>query len=391
MEFTIKQNRLKDELGFVQGIIEKKSTIPVLSNILIESIGEDRIRFYGTDLDVSIICETDAEIKVQGALCVQARKLFDIVRLLPNGSDVHFKKENNCWATVKCEKSNFKLAGSERDSFPEMPSMKAKPLYIPADIFHFLGRQTSYAITNEQSRFTLSGAKFEIQDSRVRMVATDGHRLSFCERDGVAGLDVKIQDSVDTLIPKKALSELLKWTTSASGDESLTFGEDTNHLYFSFGTRQLICRKLTGQFPNYQMVIPKDNDKVCIFDAKLAQTACQRVAQMADERTRRITLTVKNGEILLNSQSSEEGEADESFAATTDGSNGDEIIIGFQVNYLQDVLTSIQKAESKDDAEAHDIHARVQMEYKDANAQIMFRAADQKGFNSLAIIMPLRH
>lgn len=391
MEFTIKQSTLKDELGFVQGVIEKKSTIPVLSNILIESIGEERIRIYGTDLDVSIICEAASEIKEPGALCVQARKLFDIVRLLPSGADVHFKKENNCWATVKCEKSNFKLAGSERDSFPEIPPMKAKPLHIPADIFNFLAKQTSYAITNEQSRFTLSGAKFEIQNARVRMVATDGHRLAFCERDGVAGLDVSIKDYVDTLIPKKALSELLKWTANAGSDESLTFGSDMNHLYFALGTRQLICRKLSGSFPNYEMVIPKNNDKVCIFDAKLAQVACQRVAQMADERTRKIALTVRKGEILLKSESSEEGATDETFAATTDGAGEAEITIAFQVNYLQDAITAIQNAAKKDGEEADDAHARVQMEYLNENAQIMFRAAEQNGYNSLAIIMPLRY
>src|SRR2546423_5682781 len=135
MEFSISKNALQKELGFVQGIVEKKNTIPVLSNILIESVGENTIRIIGTDLDVTIRCETEAEsITVPGSICVQARKLFDIARLLPDASVVSFRKEDNDWVTVKCENFRSKVPGVARDQFPEVPSFKSAPMQLSAEI-----------------------------------------------------------------------------------------------------------------------------------------------------------------------------------------------------------------------------------------------------------------
>src|ERR687893_1296364 len=137
MEFSISKTALQKELGFVQGIVERKNTIPVLSNILIESVGENTIRFVGTDLDVTLRCEADAEIKMPGSMCVGARKLFEIARVLPD-APVNFRREENNWVSVKCERSNFRLAGVERESFPEVPSFKSASVRLPADIFKTL-------------------------------------------------------------------------------------------------------------------------------------------------------------------------------------------------------------------------------------------------------------
>src|SRR5881227_142890 len=194
MEFSISKNALQKELGFVQGIVEKKNTIPALSNILIESVGENTIRITGTDLDVTLRCETEAEIKTPGSMCVGARKLFDIARVLPDAPDlfdiarvlpdapVSFHKEENNWATVKCERSNFRIAGIDRESFPEVPSFKSAPVKFSAAIFKTLIDRTIFAITLEESRYTLSGAKFILNKSGVKMVTTDGHRLAYVER-----------------------------------------------------------------------------------------------------------------------------------------------------------------------------------------------------------------
>src|SRR3982751_1813392 len=136
MEFKINQSVLKEELGFIQGVVERKTTIPVLSNILIESIGENQIRIVGTDLDCTIRCDADAEIIIKGAMCVQARKLFDIVRALEAG-DVHFKKEDNEWVTLKAGRTNYRLAGVNREQFPEIPNFKSTPMRLPAEVFGF--------------------------------------------------------------------------------------------------------------------------------------------------------------------------------------------------------------------------------------------------------------
>jgi DNA polymerase III subunit beta len=393
MEFVIKQSALKEELGFVQGIVEKKSTIPVLSNILIESVGEGTIRIVGTDLDVTIRCEAEADIKQPGAMCIQARKLFDIVRLLDSG-DVHFTKEENEWVKMSCGKSKFRLAGVNRDQFPEVPSFKSAPLKLSAEIFNHFISNTAFAITNEQSRFTLSGAKFIIDGATAKMVTTDGHRLAFIQK--FLGENAATEN-MDALIPKKALMELVKISRDASGEVS--FGEDPNHIYFEVDGRLLITRKLSGNFPNYEMVIPKDNDKVVTFDSDEMKNALRRVSLMADERTRSVKLTIRTGEIEIGAQSSEEGEASEKVTAEY---NGEEVQIGFNSQYLQEFLnvvgasdTSEASNEQETDGETVRVKEtggkpRISFEFKDGNAQTQMRVAGDSSYDYKYIVMPLR-
>jgi len=394
MEFVIKQNVLKEELGFVQGIVEKKSTIPVLSNILIESVGENIIRIVGTDLDVTVRCEAEADIKKSGAMCIQARKLFDIVRLL-EGGDVHFTKEENDWVKLNSGKSNFRLAGVSRDTFPEVPSFKSAPMKLSADIFNHFIQNTAFAITNEQSRFTLSGAKFMIDGGAARMVTTDGHRLAFIEKKLTDGATT---ETMDALIPKKALMELTKISRDAKGEVS--FGEDANHIYFEVDGRLLITRKLSGTFPNYEMVIPKDNDKTAIFDAEEMKTAIRRVSLMADERTRSVRLTIRPNEIEIGAQSSEEGEANEKVAAEYDG---EEVQVGFNAQYLQEFLNIVgsgetdasETTEKENNGETVRVkesskRLRIAFEFKDGNAQTQMNIAGDKNYDYKYIVMPLR-
>ncbi|HVE56854.1 MAG TPA: DNA polymerase III subunit beta [Pyrinomonadaceae bacterium] len=392
MEFVIKQSVLKEELGFVQGIVEKKSTIPVLSNILIESVGESTIRIVGTDLDVTIRCEAGAEIKQAGAMCIQARKLFDIVRLLDSG-DVHFTKEENEWVKMSCGKSKFRLAGVNRDQFPEVPSFKSAPLKLSAEIFNHFISNTAFAITNEQSRFTLSGAKFMIDNGTARMVTTDGHRLAFIQKY----LGEGVTETMDALIPKKALMELVKISRDASGE--ISFGEDPNHIYFEVDGRLLITRKLSGNFPNYEMVIPKDNDKVVTFESDEMKNALRRVSLMADERTRSVKITIRTGEIEIGAQSSEEGEASEKVAAEY---NGEEIQIGFNSQYLQEFLNVVgagdtAEAASEQETDGETVRVketggkpRISFEFKDGNAQTQMRVAGDSSYDYKYIVMPLR-
>jgi DNA polymerase-3 subunit beta len=194
-------------------------------------------------LDVTIRCEAEADIKQGGSICVQARKLFDIVRLL-DGGDVHFIKDENEWVRLNSGKSNFRLAGVSRDTFPEVPSFKSAPMKLSAEIFNHFIHTTAFAITNEQSRFTLSGAKFVIDGASAKMVTTDGHRLAYIERQLTNSATT---EAMDALIPKKALLELVKIAREANGEVS--FGEDPNHIYFEVGGRLLITRKLSGTFP----------------------------------------------------------------------------------------------------------------------------------------------
>jgi len=403
MEFKIKQSVLKEELGFIQGVVERKTTIPVLSNILIESIGEKEIRIVGTDLDCTIRCDAEADIIQPGSICVQARKLFDIVRALDSG-DVHFKKEDNEWVTLKAGRANYRLAGVSKDQFPEIPNFKSTPMRLPAEVFGFFVRNTAFAITNEQSRFTLSGAKFIIGDGVARMVTTDGHRLAYVER----AIDDK-EGVMDTLIPKKALTELVKLSRGA-GD--VAFGEDTNHIYFETEGRLLITRKLTGQFPNYEMVMPKDNDKTAIFDLDEMNRAVRRMALIADERNRSIRLTVREGEIEVTAQSSEQGEGSEVVQADY---KGEEMQLGFNHQYLLEFLQNVGSAEmiaaeaqsapaeaaASEDSSSPTAAAtaparegrtpvKIAFEFKDPNAQTQMSIAGETTYDYKYIVMPLR-
>jgi DNA polymerase III subunit beta len=370
MQFVVSKQNLQKELSFVQGVVEKKNTIPVLSNILLESVGENSIRITGTDLDVTIRCDMDAdEITTPGSMCVQARKLFEIARLLPD-APVSFKKEENDWVTVKCDRARFKMVGVSRDAFPEVPTFKSAPTKIPANVLKTFIDRTIFAITQEESRYTLSGAKFVLDETGAKMVTTDGHRLAYVEKKDVTRNGTT--QSIDTLIPRKTLAELTKLTTGFEGDISL--GMDENHIYFEVGARLLISRMLYGQFPNYEMVMPKNNDKSVEFNSSLLNLAIRRVALMADERSHAIRFHLEPNQLVISSQNAEEGEANETLQTEY---TGEETDIGFNAQYLQEFLNVIGDA-------------KVAFDFKDGNSQAELKPSENGDYDYKYIVMPMR-
>ncbi|MFN2499198.1 MAG: DNA polymerase III subunit beta [Pyrinomonadaceae bacterium] len=368
MQFVVSKQNLQRELAYVQGVVEKKNTIPVLSNILIESVGENNVRLTGTDLDVTIRCDMDAEVSTTGSICVQARKLFEIARLLPD-APVTFRKEDNDWVTVTCDKTRFKMVGVARDAFPEVPSFKSAPTKLSAEIIKSFIDKTIFAITQEESRYTLSGAKFILDETGAKMVTTDGHRLAYVERKGVSKNG---NDAIDTLIPRKTLAELTKLTTGFEGEISL--GLDNNHIFFEVGPRLLVSRMLYGQFPNYDMVMPKNNDKSVQFDCGLLNAAVRRVALMSDERSHAIRFHLEPNQLVISSQNAEEGEASETIQAEY---SGEETDIGFNAQYLQDFLNVIGDG-------------AVAFEFKDGNSQAQLRPAEGGDYDYKYVVMPMR-
>jgi DNA polymerase III subunit beta len=365
MEFTINKNALQKELGFVQGTVEKKNTIPELSNIFIESVGEGTIRITGTDQHMTLRCETEAEIKTPGAMCVGARKLFDISRVLPD-APVSFKRDENNWASVKCERSNFRIAGVDPKNFPEVPSFKSAPVKLPASVFKSLIDRTIFAITLEESRYTLSGAKFMLDKTGAKMVTTDGHRLAYVERKDLGA--ATSAEKIDVLIPRKTLAELTKLTSSFEGEIGL--GADENHIYFEVGPRLLISLTLAGQFPNYEMVMPKTNDKKAEFDSVSLGQAIRRVALMADDR-HGVRFNFTPGSLHISSQTAEQGEI------ITTEYGGEETEIRFNAVYLQEFLNVMSEG-------------TVAFEFKDSNSQAQLRPASDDGYDYRYVVMPMR-
>jgi DNA polymerase-3 subunit beta len=334
MEFTVSKADLVRELSLSQGVVEKKTTIPILSNVLIEAAG-DRVTLTATDLELGIRCSCPARVKKEGAGTVPARKLLDYVRLLPDG-DVNMKFLENHWASITCGRSRTRIAGMSRDSFPELPQMPEPIAEIPVKTLASMIARTQFAISMEESRFTLSGALLLLRPEGLTMVATDGHRLAFVQASPAESGQVSQQ--FRALVPKKAMAELTKLADDAADNAKAVFSGDDNHLFFQVGDRLLITRKLTGNFPDYERVLPKDHSLSAKLHKDEIRSAIERVAQFADERSRAIRVQFTPGEVRIFSQSVETGESEESVPSEY---QGPDIEIGFNAQYLLDFLRAI--------------------------------------------------
>jgi DNA polymerase-3 subunit beta len=336
MEFTVSKADLVRELGLSQGVVEKKTTIPILSNVLIEAVG-DRIVLTATDLELGIRCSCPARVKKEGSGTVPARKLLDFVRLLPEG-DVNIKFLDNHWASITAGRSRTRIAGMSRESFPELPQMPAKIAELPVKTLASMISRTQFAISTEESRFTLNGALLLMSPEALTMVATDGHRLAYVQAKTETG---QVEQNFRALVPKKAMAELIKLADGADGENATAnFSGDENHLFFEVGHRLLITRKLTGNFPDFERALPKDHNLVAKLQKDEVRAAIERVAQFADERSRAIRVQFTNGEVKIFSQSVEMGESEESVNSEY---QGPDLEIGFNAQYLLDFLRAISQ------------------------------------------------
>src|SRR5450631_4061669 len=258
MEITVRKFELLRELTATQGVVERKTTIPILSNYLFESAG-DKLSLTATDLDLSLRTSCNAKVKKEGACTIPARKLYDYVKLLPD-ADITIKLLENHWVSIRCGRSNTKMVGMAKSNFPGLPVFPAAgTIKIPAAVLRSMIAKTGFAIASEESRYTLNGALMVLKPESITMVATDGHRLAHIERSGEKFEGVS--GELKTLVPKKAMDELRSLLDSTDA-ETIEFAKDESTLFFRIGQRLLTSRQLTGQFPNYEAVLPKDNSKV---------------------------------------------------------------------------------------------------------------------------------
>lgn len=369
MEFTVNRADLVRELNLSQGVVEKKTTIPILSNVLVEADG-DRIELTATDLELGIRCSCAARVKKSGAGTIPARRLLDYVRLLPDG-DVQVKIAENHWANLTCGRSKTRIAGMSRESFPELPQMPEPLAEIPIGVLGALIGKTVFSISSEESRFTLNGALLVLRKGAVVMVATDGHRLAMIESsDELTG----VGGAYRALLPRKAMMELQKLAADSDPAAVVEFSGDENHLFFKLGERLLLSRKLTGNFPDYERVLPKDQPNSVVLNREEFRATIERVAQFSDERSRAIRVRVAAGEVKVHSSVSDTGESEESILVEY---QGPAVEIGFNAQYLLDFLRAV----------AND---QVVFHFKDPHSAGELRPGGEKADNYRYVIMPMR-
>jgi DNA polymerase-3 subunit beta len=347
MEFSVKKFDLLDELDLTQGVVERKTTIPILSNLLFEA-QDSRLAITATDLELSIRTSCEVKVKKEGAGTIPAKKLLELVRLLPD-EEIRFKLLENHWMQVTCDRRNYKLVGMSKDNFPALPSFPPPLVKIPAKLLADVINKTTFAISLEESRYTLNGGLLVLKPGSLTMVATDGHRLAMVETD--YKFDGFLAET-RVLVPKKAMSEVQR-LAAKSGDSMVEFAQDESHLFFQFGGRLLSSRKLTGQFPNYEAVLPRDVNKTVVLERAELLDALRRVSQLADQRSHAVKFMLAKEGLEISASSPEYGEAKEAIEKEF---NGDPIAIGFNAQYLLDFLAAAADGpisfELKDDQSA---------------------------------------
>jgi len=326
MKFTITREHLQEGLVAVAASIPAKTTLPVLSNILVEA-HEDGLRLSGTDLDIAVSTTIAASVEEEGAITLPARKLVEIVREMPSAA-INISSAGEQRVTIECGRSRFKLLGLPREEFPAFPSVSFDDSWkcSAQDLQKLIGH-VAFAASTEESRPILNGVLWELRPERMRMVATNGHRL--------ARMDVPVEggaEDADLIVPPKALEQIRRGFDS---DQEIEIAKSENHLGFRSATTQIFTRLIEGPYPNYEQVIPRENDKALTADKAALISALRRMSIVASDQTHRVRVGLANGTCKLSVQTPDLGEAQEEVTVTYDGSAME---IGFNAAYLLEVL-----------------------------------------------------
>lgn len=336
MRFTISREKLQEGLAAVAASIPAKTTLPVLANILVETT-EKGIRLSGTDLDIAVSTEVAADVETAGAITIPAKKLSEIARELPP-SLVKIAAVGEQRITLDCGRAHFKILGLPRDEFPSFPKVRFEESWrIRSGDLQKLISHTSFAVSTEESRPILNGVLWELKPDSMRMVATNGHRL--------AKMEVPIKSSgapaADLIIPPKALEQIRRLFPA---DEELEIARGDNHLGFRSPFTSVFTRLIEGPYPNYDQVIPKDNDRIAIADKIALTSALKRMSVIASDQTHRIRLSFNSGMLRFSVQTPDLGEATDELAVRY---TGDQLDIGFNASYLLEILRYIPTEEVK--------------------------------------------
>jgi DNA polymerase-3 subunit beta len=365
MKIIAKRESILSPLQSVIGVVERRQTMPILANVLLAAKG-GRLSVTATDLEVELVATSEVDVQRNGEVTVPGRKLLDICRALPEGAEITLTLEGERM-TLRSRKSRFALSTLPAAEFPTVEEINAQQtLTLPQKDFKRLLDKTSFSMAQQDVRYYLNGMLLETSAKLLRSVATDGHRLALCEVDlpegGKAGQQV--------IVPRKGVLELLR--ILGHEDQTLEVGIGSNHVRVQIGDIRFTSKLIDGRFPEYGRVIPNNPPRAVTAVRDDLRHALQRAAILSNEKYRGIRFAVKPGVLTIQSHNPEQEEAEEEVEV---GYEGEELEIGFNVNYLMDALAAIDSTE-------------VEIGLTDGNSSCLIRAAQDAG--SRYVVMPMR-
>jgi len=370
LAFSINRESFLQGLSRVQSVVERKNTVPILSNVLIDGNGE-KLKLMATDMEMGISGYMDANIKSAGAITISARKLYEIIKELPAEAEVtlQVKEDNN--SEITCGSTSFKLKGLPAEDFPSLPSYDEETfLTLDAAALREMVRKTIYAASTDETRYNLTGVLFEMEEEEgknlVRMVATDGHRLALVEKEAKG----KIRPGESVVIPRKSLNELRRLMDDT--DEVIELDFQKQHGVFKKDSIVLTTRLIDMSFPNYQQVIPEEVSSAATIDREALISAIRRVSLLSSERSRAVRFAFSEGELTVHTNNPDLGAATETLPI---GYDGEDLDVTFNAKYMLDTLTSL-------DAEQINIGLKDEL-----SPCRVYQEEDQ---DYIAVIMPMR-
>lgn len=362
MKLIVSKDELFSKLASIQGIIEKRSTTPILSHFLLNATKEGAT-ITATDLEIALKQPLNADVSKDGSMAVPARKLFEIVRELKG--DILLESADGQWLKVKSGASHFRIACMPSEDFPELPSMEsAEEFQVSSELLSKMIEKTLYAAGEADTRYTLNGLLFHLKPDSLTVVGTDGHRLSLITESMTTG----VSDEKKLILPRKAAGELRKLL---EGTELVTLRAGSNHMVFSINGITFFARLIEGTYPNYQQVIPK-NDKQLTANKEALVSAIRKVSVVSKDRSNAVRIDLSGGSMKFSASSPDVGEAEDVIEVNY---SGEELAIGFNARYLLDALSAVDGED-------------VAVELKDGLSPTLIKGIDDDTYK--CVVMPMR-
>ncbi len=339
MKLTIKKEEILRGLQRIQGVVEKKNTMPILSNMLLTADGNG-VEIVATDLEIGLRGRYAADVQKPGAVTVSAKKMYEIVRELP-AEDIEMSVEEGAWIRIMSAKSQFKLVALPKEEYPSLPDVAEEGMIvIEGETLREMIKKTLYSVGENDARYVLNGLFVHMTQSKngltIRMVGTDGHRLSMIDRV----VDAKHREE-SMIIPKKAMMELRRLLEEDSSGAELRLGFSKNHALFKRDGLVMVSKLIDGNYPNYQQVVPAKSTKKVAVSKDLLSHAVKRVSILSKEKTNAVKIQLEKDRLILSTNNPEVGEASEELTVDY---KGEPITIGFNSRYLMDVLGAMDRA-----------------------------------------------